>query len=241
MSRTTHPHRTCEVPPAQTCSPQVDHPDDPAAGARAGSCGEVVQPRLGDPQRRDTMGSRAAVEEAKGMPMRRYGLTTPRAFAVLARWSRVSNVEVRTLGRTPGQRLTEHHTIPANTFATTQTNRRVRSRTRTAAPTAPPRRSPIGGPTAAPAEFPAELSAGPRTVFGCTRHLMATISDPRPTRPPHRTGTPPPLHGAGAVRSQLAYGGNTPAARLRNTPTRKPTHRLDHLPQRSAATTRGHR
>lgn len=48
-------------------------------------------------QMREAMDSRAAIEQAKGMLMLRYGVDADRAFAVLRRWSQDSNTKLRTI------------------------------------------------------------------------------------------------------------------------------------------------
>jgi hypothetical protein len=52
------------------------------------------------PEHRAIDANRATVERAKGALMRRYGMDTLQAFALMVRWSRLTHTPVHTLART---------------------------------------------------------------------------------------------------------------------------------------------
>lgn len=60
-----------------------------------GDMDEVSQLRGEIKHLHDAMGSRAVIEQAKGMVMLRYGCSADAAFSALASWSQAANVKLR--------------------------------------------------------------------------------------------------------------------------------------------------
>lgn len=76
--------------------------DDPASanGRASRAAREIAVLRRENDRLRQTIESRAVIEQAKGALILRYGLDDCAAFAVLSRWSQNSNVKLHTIADT---------------------------------------------------------------------------------------------------------------------------------------------
>ncbi len=72
----------------------------PASGAADRAAREIAVLRRENDRLRQTIESRAVIEQAKGALILRYGLDDGAAFAVLSRWSQNSNVKLHTIADT---------------------------------------------------------------------------------------------------------------------------------------------